>query len=227
MIKLGQLKPGQEVRIENTHRKIAGEGKILKLLMPENPMEPIGAIVVDFQNNSGAPITNARVLFRGSKRYGDQSRGDFDLGKYPARCSMLPFVYPVVVEDIPQNTTSTQGQFNNIPINIDTDADFALRYGFANSFKVIQEGDPPYTGTFSNLFAQLSDVGHRAYSNEPIHINDLFGSAAYANFRSGLFTPEIYIPRNGVHFLNLVRSDIAGGDVTLHVAFGGAKVFKR
>ena len=129
---------------------------------------------------------------------------------------------------VPQNAGA--GVLNN-QLLVTTDADFALRYAWADSFALTAG----YSNTYDQLYCMIRDQWNKAYSNVPIHIDDLFGSsksvatgsAADAVYRPGIFTPEIYIPANGQLYFDLFRSDVSGGTVTMQFTFGGVKVYHR
>jgi hypothetical protein len=186
-------------------------------------------LIVDVPNTTGAPIENVRILFRGSKLYRD---GQIQAPTYPAKCSAFPFVYPIVKTAVPGQTNA---QFNNVQLQIKSDSDFALRYAFADSFHFNPTGSvwtPPVH--YSELYVTLRDSEYKPYSNEPIHIDDLFGSinttvadSAKASLFPNLFTPEIYIPRSGSLYFDILRNDPGGDNIDLHFRFCGAKVFHR
>lgn len=187
-----------------------------------------GSILVDLQNNSGESITNVKLLFRGSKQFPD---GSIENYTYPEKSSLLPYVYPVPGQF---GTVITIAQTQNVLDNqmvVTTDADFALRYAFADSFALTRG----YGNTYDQLYCVIRDQWKKGYSNVPIHIDDLFGSShtvatgspTNAMYRPGIFTPEIYIPANGQLYFDLFRTDSAGGTVTLQFSFGGVKVYHR
>lgn len=183
-----------------------------------------GAIVIDVSNVTGVQQTNVKLLFRGSKLFPDGTAVD---STYPQQCSMIPQILPVQILNIPQNTGSG---ILNTQINTQADWDFAMRYANADPFKFTGGN-----GTYDQLYAQLKDRNQKPYSNVPIHIDDLFGSQSStatgsvttSPFWPGLFTPEIYIPANGILFFDLFRSDTGGGNVTMQFSFGGARVYRR
>lgn len=193
-------------------------------LYPQMIYPANGSIVVDINNDSGVALTDVKLLFRGSKLFPDGSIPSFT---YPPKCSVLPQVLPVQVQNIPQNTGS--GILNN-QINGQVDWDFALRYANAETFAL--SGD---NGTYNQLYAQLKDDKQKPYSNVPIHVDDLFGSQSSTAtgsvnqnpFWPGLFTPEIYVPANGILYFDLFRADSAGGNCTVQFSFGGVKVYRR
>lgn len=194
-------------------------------------------MVVDVPNATGAPVSNVRILFRGSKLY---KEGRIESPTYPAKCSLFPWIYPIVVEAIP---LQSNGLYNNIQLQIASDSDFALRYAFADAFHFNPPGvnypGPLNYGRYADCYITLRDANYKAYSNEPIHIDDLFGSAytlvtdsPKATLWPGLFTPEIYVPRSGSLFFDITRLDTAppfsANEVCdIHFRFGGVKVFER
>lgn len=193
-----------------------------------------GNITVDVPNDTGAPISNVRILFRGSKLY---KEGQIEAPTYPEKCSLFPWIYPVVVENIPINS---RGLFNNIQLQISSDSDFALRYAFADAFEFVPAGAAARgAGSYDECYVTLRDANYKAYSNEPIHIDDLFGSmntisvgSPLATLQPGLFTPEIYVPRSGCLFFDITRLDtappyLANQVCDIHFRFGGVKVFTR
>lgn len=197
-------------------------------IYPELTYPAGGSILVDLINNTNAPITNVKLLFRGSKKYTDGSIEDYT---YPDPASLVPYVYPVPGQFGPVITVQQTQNVRNNQMLVHTDADFALRYAWCDSFALT----PEYSNTYNQLYAVIRDQWNKAYSNVPIHIDDLFGSSnSFATgspnnvvYRPGIFTPEIYIPANGQLYFDLFRTDSAGGTVTLQFSFGGAKVYHR
>jgi len=193
-------------------------------LYPQMIYPANGSIVVDIQNNSGVQQTNVKLLFRGSKLFPDGTQPGYT---YPPKCSILTQVLPVQITAIPQNTGS--GLLNN-QINGQVDWDFALRYATAEPFDFTGNN-----GGYNQLYVQLKDDKQKPYSNVPIHVDDLFGSQSSTGtgsvnrnpFWPGLFTPEIYVPANGILYFDLFRSDTAGGNVDMQFSFGGARVYRR
>lgn len=206
-----------------------------KVLYPELLYPADGTIWVDVANLTNAPLTGIEICFRGSKVYQDGSApantvladGSLGVASYPGRLSTLPFVYKVTCPTI-QGVDAQP----NIPVNIASDSDFAYRGGYASPFVRQVPGGPAQSGTFTNLYATLRDQNHKAYSNQPIHVDILFGPVGGplddgGTNRSGMLWPEVYIQRNGVHYIDLVRNDIGGDPVDLQIFLGGVKVFHR
>ena len=202
----------------------------------EEMVYPVGAnILVDIGNATEEPLTNAQVLFRGSKLFQD---GSLWSPTYPARMAVLPSVYQVIVRNVP-----AVGQVLNNQLTINNDADFVYRWGVCDAFTVAVDGGPtPQPGPgqfqFTNVTVQLRDEQRKAYSNAPVHINDLFGVGLptpngtgtdddQVLFTPGLMTPEIYIPRRHSLYFDVIRNDAGQVPVDLYFRFGGMKVFQR
>lgn len=192
-------------------------------IYPQAVYQASAVLRVSVPNETGAPLTNVKVLFRGRKLY---NPGSVYAPSYPSKCSIIPSVYPLVVEDLGESGAA--GTRLNIPINIRSDSDFALRQATCNSFRFRTASNTPASGTYTELYAQLRDVRGQAYSNEPIHIDTLFGADTAGDaLRPGLFTPEIYLEHSSALYLDLYRDDSGGGAVDLHFSLLGAKVFRR
>lgn len=221
-----------------------GQGSVIypQLVYPVN-----GTIVVDIGNNTGAPLTNVRILFRGSKLFPD---GALPVATYPPKLSMLPFTYQVVAPNVPVTGTSNavpglncSATLNNI-FNVRSDADFVARYLAADPFALTVDGGPtPFPQSFTECYVRLMDESRKPYSNEPIHIDDLFSQGSpwvgqppeMSNnllnaFLPGLLTPEIYLQKEQALYFDIFRDDSAFENqfpVNIYFRFQGAKVFKR
>lgn len=203
----------------------------------EQMVYPPGATInVDVGNSGDAPITNAQLLFRGSKLYTD---GSMWAPTYPSRMAVLPAVYQVIVPQVPVNGSMLENQ-----LSILNDADFVYRFGACDAFTVATVGGSVPTAAqfqFQNVYVQLRDENRKAYSNAPIHVNDLFGQGLptpsgtgaqddQVLFTPGLITPEIYLPRRHAMYFDVIRNDsgVEGAvPVDLYFRFGGMKVFER
>jgi len=210
-----------------------------ELIYPVN-----GTIVVDIGNDTNEPLTNCRLLFRGSKLFPDGSRR---APSYPAKMSTNPFTYQVIVPGIPITGGSaavpgltTSATLNNI-LNVRSDSDFALRYLCADPFAMAVDGGPnPPPQWFTEVYVRLYDESRKYYSNEPIHIDDLFSQGSpsglgFGNdetnfFFPGLLTPEIYLQKEETLYFDIFRDDSAFPNqfpVNIYFRFQGAKVFPR
>jgi len=207
-----------------------------------------GTIPILIGNETGAPILDAQLLFRGSKYF---EPGRIAAPTYPAQVSPLKFDYQVVVPNVGGTDTI---RFNQLRVK--KDADFAVRFGVCDPFTPgVESGSPfgapilagdnltdgPNFGQGAGVYVQLVDEVFKPYSNIPIHINDLFGqgrplvplSSGAANddsvlFFPGLYTPEIYVQREHSLYVDVYREDGAGAPpVNLYFRFGGCKAFAR
>lgn len=201
---------------------------------------PIGTqIVAQIGNASGAPLTNCKLLFRGFKLFRE---GSILAPTYPAQMSVLPYTYGVVVPAVP-----VVGVLRDQQLQVRHDADFVYKFGVCDPFSLGLDGGPvgnaptnppqnPVFGTIQECYVQLRDESRKAYSNEPIHINDLFGQGVpttgndpTVDFFPGLMTPEIYIPTEHSLYFDIFRTETALDmtPVDLHFRFSGMKVFAR
>jgi hypothetical protein len=192
---------------------------------------PIGAtIVIEIGNTTNATITGAFLLFRGSKLFPD---GAVASATYPAKLSALPDTYPVDV------TVPAVGIVRDNQLKIKSDADFVYRFGVADPFTLGVDGGAYNPFTFTNCFVRLRDEYYKGFSNDWVHINDLFGQGQPSPFQTstspdddvlflpGLLTPEIYIPRDHSIYFDVMRNDVGSGPINLKFRFQGAKVFAR
>lgn len=213
-------------------------------IYPELIYPTSSQIVFQVGNTTAAPLENVKILCRGSKWF----TGGLLNPTYPPRMSPFPFTYPLEVEIDPVQV------LRDIPLTIDRDADFVYRYGVADpgvlgveggpiigTFKVGSGDQNPQQTNYEELYIQIKDEARKPYSNEPIHINDLFGqgipfdsAAAGGNddpvlWFPGLMTPELYIQSEHSIYLDLHRNDTGAGwyTQTITFRFQGAKVFKR
>lgn len=199
----------------------------------EEMVYPPGAVIlVDIGNQTGSPLTNAQLLFRGSKLYKD---GSLWVPTYPERMSPFPAVYQVVVPNVGLTSTILNNQ-----LQVKHDADFVYRCGACDAFTL--NANPEASAfQFTNVYVQLRDEQKKAYSNAPIHVNDLFGQGLptplqtltppynddQVLFTPGLVTPEIYLPARHNFYFDVYRNDTSGATVDLYFRFIGMKVFQR
>lgn len=206
---------------------------------PQMMYPPGSSIIVDIGNTTNENLTNVKILFRGSKFFDSRA---VSLPTYPPRFGGLPFTYQTVVQNVGATAVLVDNQ-----LQVRRDADFALRCGVCDPFSLAVDGTASSAGllsppNFLNLYVMLRDESRKAYSNEPIHINDLFGQSAPADlpfgnndavlWLPGSLTPEIYIPRDHSLYFDIFRSDDpsdfnTGRPVNLYFRFVGAKVFAQ
>ena len=218
-----------------------------ELIYPANSQ-----ILVDIGNASGAPITNARLTFYGSKLFRD---GAIAAPTYPEKMSALPFNYKTDVFNVGLALSSTVPfELKDLQLRNLWDADYSVYGGVCDARYPPQQdggvvgpgtsfantpGNDPVQPTFGELYIMLRNESRKAYMNEPIHADDLFGravpspgGAASSNFGAppqfpGLFTPEIYLERNCSLYFDLFRFDTTGVPLDLRFRWLGAKVFHR
>lgn len=209
---------------------------------PQMLYAPGGSIVCDIANNTGEALTNVKLLFRGSKLYDSRA---ISAPTYPPRFGPLPFTYPAQIMNLTANGAQSRSVDNQLQVR--RDADFAFRCGVCDPFLLAVDGTASGgpQPNFQEVYVQLKDESRKAYSNEPIHINDLFGQAApfsdatFGNSNNdgvewlpGNLTPEIYIPRDHSLYFDVFRFDDptnfeTGRPVNLYFRFVGAKVFAQ
>lgn len=206
-------------------------------------------ILVDIGNLTGSPILNAQLLFRGSKCY---RPGQIPAPSYPARISPLTFTYPLIVPNVDPFVGDANSIVRDNQLKIDSDSDMVIRFGVCDPFTMGVDGGSTFKAPipllglsgaiYRNVYVQLMDESHKAYSNVPIHVNDLLGQGrptpaltggdVQVLFQPGLFSPEFYVPAQHSIYLDVHREeDPADADifrpVDLNFRFGGAKVFWR
>ena len=206
------------------------------IIYEEMVYPPGGVITADVGNTTGETITNASLLFRGSKLFKDNTLWN---PTYPERMAVLPAVYQVIVPQVP-----VVGALRTNQLTILNDADFVYRWGVCDAFTVGVVGGSvptPAQFQFSNVTVQLYDESRKYYSNAPINANDLFGQGLptpegfgtdddQVLFTPGFTTPEIYLPRRHSLYFDVFRNDVGlegAVPVDLYFRFGGMKVFQR
>lgn len=209
------------------------------LIEPQEYYPVSSQLVLAVANTTNAPLTNVRILFRGSKLYDSRALAS---PTYPPKMSALPYHYQLIVPAL--QTTDTR---RDVVFNVKTDSDFAFNYGVCDPFSFSDPFQVAPAGTIEEVYVQLMDEPRRPYSNEAIHINDLFGQGnptSYPAFSSpttnsvndpavlqfpNRWMPSIYIPRYGARYMDIFRREVTGGmnTVDLYFRFSGVKVFAR
>ena len=224
--------------------QVLGQGVFPSRGRPVYPqmVYPIGSqIVCDIGNNTGESLTNVKLLFRGSKLFQD---GAISAPTYPPRLSPLTYTYQTLVSQL--GVSGASGTRLDNQLKVKSDADFVLRCGVCNPWGFAVDGQATsrnvaFFQQFRELYVTLRDESRKAYSNEPIHVNDLFGQAVPLStgsggnddqvaYTAGLFTPEIYVPRDHSLYFDCFRSDdpsdsLVNMPVDLWFEFYGCKVF--
>lgn len=217
-----------------------GQNGLYRAVRAQQPYPPGGSILVDFYNDSPDTLTNLQVIFRGVKLFRD---GAVPAHAYPNPCKAMDFTYQCgkgTPTDGPL-VLATTSQLYQIPLQIQGDADFVLRGGFAGNWSSSGVGGLYSPFGYTELYIQLFDKQLKPYSNVPIHIDWLLGNAggsnnagnflALGNAAPGLIVPEIYIPKNSCIYFSLQRSDAAYVGVTdalpvrVMIAWVGSKIY--
>lgn len=202
---------------------------------------PGGIINVDYQNFSPDTINNLQIMFRGVTLFADNAIAN---PTYPPRCNPLDFSYqsgkgtPTDPAIILQTTDDTGQRM----FQIDGDADFVIRGAFAGQWTTSGAGGLYSPTGWTELYIQLFDANLKPYSNVPIHMDWLMGSALgtgqggtyqfqTGNSAPGLIYPEIYIPKNRVMYYRLTRNDapysafVDSLPVRIMISWVGSKVY--
>jgi hypothetical protein len=185
-----------------------------------------GTIFTAIQNMSATtPIPGVELYFRGVKRFAPGSRPT-----YPAKCSLLPYTYHMMIRNVPVN-----GGLNLNNLTIAGDADFAIQ-GIQFSWPQIPAVTP------QNVWLTLRDDKQKAYSNAPVALDVIAGSTLIPNhaginnsdqigaWHPALIFPEIYLPASGFMYVDVLRNDAAVVNAAAqHLAldFIGVKVFHQ
>lgn len=215
------------------------------VMYPQMLYQPGASIICDIGNTTGQTLTNVKLLFRGSKFYDSRA---VSLPTYPPRFGPLPFQQQTIVTNLTASGAGSRSIDNQLQVR--RDADYVYRCGVCDPFLLAVDGTASAAGVvappnYSEVYVQLKDESRKAYSNEPIHVNDLFGQETpfvdgpEGNLNSdsvlwlpGMVTPEIYIPRDHSLYFDVFRFDVAtnfdtGRPVNLYFRFVGAKVFAQ
>ena len=172
-------------------------------------------IQVTVYDISGAGITNGVLTFRGTKLF---QPGVVFGPQYPIPYSELNFRYAYPFT-LPQGTTNVPAVIASQPLDIQSDADFAVRMcSFATTSGV--DGYDP-TGTDCILRDQYG----KAYSNDWVPMGHVFPQYPQDAEPYSTIYPEIYIPKSQQLLLDLRRtSGTAPGGLT--VVLHGSKIFQ-
>lgn len=147
-------------------------------------------------------LTNVQLYYVGTKRYPASKRYD----TYPKRCSVKDYIYsywnlsPLNPQLPGQGALLGPSETRlQIPITIQTDADFVIRSGQAGIYGAT--GSPWF---YQELFILLKDAFLKPYMNLPVHIDWLFGGGHL----SAVATQALYLPNNTQ---NLFSSGVPSG----------------
>jgi hypothetical protein len=224
-----------------------------KPIYPQEVYDANSQIVVDVGNTTGEPLEDVRLIFYGSKLFKDSALAAKDYG---AKISPFPFIYPLTDANgqplgpvsVPLAASATvPAVLRDLQLRIMQDADFVLRYLAADPFTfgvdggLVAPGSDPFLASQNNyrdLRVIVKDESRKAYMNEPIDINDVFGQGLPFEYGAGtdnttngpifpgLLTPELIIEREHSLYVDLFRYDLTGAVVDLWLRFHGAKLFR-
>jgi hypothetical protein len=227
---------------------------------------PGGQIVVDIGNDSEDTITNSRLLFYGEKLFRDEAYPNLTV--FPPKFGALPFTYPQTdgqgnpVMGVSLGLATVNGgviepfRLLDQQVRIQRDAHFSIRDMVADPWYLAQDGgivapgsDPsnPNQYNYREVYVLIRDESRKAFMNEPIHINDVFGQGFPIDGNSdtpdqsvgpvfpGLFTPELLVERDHSIYFDVIRYDSAEDGafaanapafpVNVWFRFQGVKVF--
>ena len=199
---------------QNLLMPYGGQGGAWRSVYPQM-VYPLGSIIqIDLVNTGAAALTNLTLYFRGVKLF---PWGQVPAYTYPKRFRTIPFVYPIAsvtqanltgsIQNLLTNETRTLQQFQ-----VGNDADFVFRYGQAG---------PSYSPFGLEVGFVLRDENQKAYSNDYVHYEVLFGPSG-GNYNCGGTTipavgtgnslpstmfPELYIPSNHILYYDVTRAD--------------------
>ncbi len=200
---------------QNLVMPFGGQGGAWKGLKQQVYYPSGGIIMVDLVNTSATnTLTNLTLFFRGVKLF---PWGMVPAYTYPPRFRCLPFEYPIapiasynpngVIQNLETAETRVLQQFQ-----CQNDADFVFRYGQAG---------PSYAPFPLEVGFILRDENQKAYSNDFVHYEVLFGptlgnypvggstikAVGTGNATPSVMYPEIYVPKNHLLYYDVKRSD--------------------
>lgn len=214
-----------------------GQGGNQGVWWPHQEYPANGTIEIDLWNNGAATLPGVQIVFRGVKRFTRPVSPT-----YPAKItrtlnwSRAVKIYGVGIS----GSTALVRQYLYPAIS---DADFVFRH--IQGGCVYNDKAPGAFFPARNVWVTLRDTQEWAYSNLPVDINilcgqstmqtasGLTGHAQFGNWHPGIIYPELYIKKNELYSLEVVRDDSSYGAQAgigaerLDFALGGIKVFSR
>lgn len=221
-----------------TFARVYGQGGNPAPWWPHLNYPKKGVIEIDLWNNGANTLPGVQMVFRGVKRFPNPRPS-----LYPQKISRtLNWTRSVKISGVGvSGSTATVNRFALSPAI--TDADFVLRHIQAGA--PYNPNAPSAFFTPRNVWLTLRDIDDYPYSNLPVDWNILAGQATMAAasgltnstqfgpWHPGLFYPEIYIRKNEMFTIDVVRDDspyngqsgLAAARIDL--ALGGSKVFSK
>jgi hypothetical protein len=180
-----------------------------------NIFYPAGSTLqIDLVNTATVALTNLTMYWRGVKLFPWNMNPAYT---YPAKFRTIPFVYPIA----PVTQQNLTGSIQNLltaesrllqQFQCGNDADFVFRYA---------QGGPSYSPFGLEVFFILRDENQKAFSNDYVHYEVLFGPSG-GNYPCGGTTiaavgagnalpscmfPELYVPMNHLLYYDVMRAD--------------------
>ena len=216
-----------------------GQSAAWKPVYPQIYYPARSVMLVDVLNTGASTLTNLRLYFRGVKLFPWGINPSYT---YPAKCALLPYIYPIAPPTIPnqfgtvQNLLTLEERLLQVWQN-QVDTDFVLR--------ALQAG-PSYSPFALEVFITLRDENRKAFSNAPVHFEILcgpsggnyqtgaggsIGAIGTGNSAPGVLYPEIYVPKGHLLYYDITRHDSNyNGAATIPnfpINLIGAKVYQR
>lgn len=216
-----------------------GQSAAWKPVYPQIYYPARSTMVIDILNTGATTLTNLTLYFRGVKLFPWGVNPGYT---YPAKCAMLPQVYPIVQPSVLNPYGSIQNlltsderlllTWQNVP-----DTSFVLR--------ALQAG-PSYSPVALECRITLRDENRKAFSNAPVHFEVLcgpsggnyqtgaggsIGAIGTGNSAPGIVYPEIYVPPSHLLYFDIYRDDANyAGTATIPnfpINLIGVKVYPR
>ena len=216
-----------------------GQSAAWKPVYPQIYYPARSTMYIDLLNTGAATLTNLTLYFRGVKLFPWGINPGYT---YPAKCSMLPYVYPILQPTVAnpygtiQNLLGADSRYLQTWQN-QPDSDFVLR--------ALQAG-PSYSPFGLEVLITLRDENRKAFSNAPVHFEVLcgpsignyqtgsggsIGAIGTGNSAPGILYPEIYVPAAHLLYFDIERHDSGYGGVATIPNFPinlmGVKVYHR
>ncbi len=204
-----------------------------------NILYPAGSVIqIDLVNTGSVTMTNLTLYWRGVKLF---PWGMNPAYTYPAKFRPIPFIYPIAtvtqsnltgsIQNLLTAETRTLQQFQ-----CGNDADFVFRCGQAG---------PSYSPFGLEVFFTLRDENQKAFSNDYVHYEVLFGpsggnypcggttipAVGAGNALASCMFPELYVKMNHLLYYDVMRADSGfAGSATIPnfpVNLIGSKVYPQ
>src|ERR1039458_6400642 len=139
-----------------------GQSAAWKPVYPQIYYPARSTMYIDLLNTGATTLTNLTLYFRGVKLFPWGINPGYT---YPAKCSMLPYVYPILQPTVAnpygtiQNLLGADSRYLQTWQN-QPDSDFVLR--------ALQAG-PSYSPFGLEVLITLRDENREAFSNAPVH----------------------------------------------------------